>query len=125
MNPIEQHIFKQEEPYKSMMLFVRDIIKSVLPEVDEKYSYKIPFYHYKKKPLVYLNRLRGTHFLDVSFLDGAILQKEFPQLKDYNNRKRARSLQFNSLENIDVELLQAVILAGAHLIETGNTTKYN
>lgn len=125
MNPVEQHILKQEEPYQSMMLFIRDIIKSTLPKVEEKYSFRIPFYYYKTKPLVYLNRLKGTNFLDVSFLDGAILQDEFSQLKDYKKRKRARSLQFKTLETIDVELLKAVVLAGADLIETGDTTKYN
>ncbi|WP_460189178.1 DUF1801 domain-containing protein [Urechidicola sp. KH5] len=125
MNPVEQHIFKQQEPYQSMMLYVRDVLKDTVPEVVEKYSFRLPFYHYKKKSLLYMNVLGGTNYLDVAFLDGAILQKEYHQLKDFNKRKRVRSLQFHSLEDIDEQLLRSVIKAAVRLIDTGNTTKYN
>ena len=124
MNPVEEHIFRQTEPYQSMMLYVRDVLKTTLPTVVEKYSFRLPFYHYNKKSLLYKNVLRGTNFLDIAFMDGAILETKFPQLKDHNNRKRVRSIQYKSIEEIDTALLQQIIIAAAGLIDTGNTTKY-
>ena len=57
MNPAEQHILNQREPFQSLMLYIRSVIKRTLPEVEEKYCYRIPFYHYAKKPLMYLTQL--------------------------------------------------------------------
>lgn len=70
MNPAEQHILNQKEPFQSLMLYIRSVIKRTLPEVEEKYSYRIPFYHYTKKPMIYLNVLKGTDYLDVAFIQG-------------------------------------------------------
>ena len=70
MNPVEQHLFNQKEPYQSIMIYVRSVILKTFPEVAEKFSYGIPFYYYKKKPMVYINRLKGTNYVDISFMDG-------------------------------------------------------
>ena len=121
MNPVEEYILRQREPFQSMMLYVREVIKHAVPEVEEKFSYRIPFYHYKGKPMLYLNVLKGTNYLDIAFMRGTILQNEFPEMKDYNNRKTVRSLQMTSLENMDGERLVAVVQAAAELINQGKT----
>lgn len=111
MNPVENHILNQKEPFQSLMLYVRSVIKRNLPSIDEKFSYRIPFYHYKKKPFIYLNVLKGTDFLDVAFVQGIKLQEQFPELKDYNKRKNVRSIQVKNLEDFNelnfVRLLNA------------------
>ncbi|MGB0896742.1 MAG: DUF1801 domain-containing protein [Flavobacteriaceae bacterium] len=113
MNPVESYILKQGEPYCSMMLHIRHVLKRVLPDVEEKFSYKIPFYHYNGKPLCYINRLKGTDYVDVGFMNGALLQPEFPELIDGRQRKRVRSFEVLSLEKFDeyrfTDLLQAAI----------------
>ncbi len=83
--------------------------------IEERYSYKIPFYHHHKKPLCYLNVLKGTNYVDIAFVQGVFLQGKFPQLKDKNNRKQVRSIQVKNLvsfnEKAFVTLLkEAVIL---------------
>ena len=94
------------------MLYVRRVIFKILPEVVEKYSYKIPFYHHNKKPLSYLNILKGTDYVDVAFVQGIYLEKEFPELKNDRNRKQVRSIQVKSLEEFD-ELMFVQLLKGA------------
>ncbi|MBV1888423.1 MAG: DUF1801 domain-containing protein [Urechidicola sp.] len=101
MNPVEHYILNQKEPFQSLMLYVRSVIKKTLPTIEEKYSYRIPFYHFKKKPMLYLNVLKGTDFLDVAFVQGIKLQEDFPELKDYKNRKNVRSLQVQNLEDFN------------------------
>lgn len=93
MKPAEEYFFNQQEPYRSMMLYIRSVILKTLPGVEEKYSYKIPFYNYNKKPMCYLNVLKGTNFVDVAFVQGVLLQSKFPILADFNKRKQVRSLQ--------------------------------
>lgn len=101
MNPIEQHIINQKEPYQSIMLYVRSVIVRTLPEIDEKFSYKIPFYHHNKKPMCYLNVLKNTNYVDIGFVQGIFLQERYPQLKNDSKRKQVRSLQVKSLEDFD------------------------
>lgn len=96
------------------MLYVRSVILKTLPEIEEKFNYRIPFYDHNKKPMCYLNILKGTDDVDVAFVQGVLLQKKFPDLKDGNNRKQVRSLQVNSLEEFDefmfVELLKDAVI---------------
>lgn len=109
MNPVEQYFLNQKEPFQSIMLYVREVILKTFPDVVERYSYKIPFYNIGKKPMLYLNILKGTNHVDVAFVQGKLLEKQFPILKNDNNRKQVRSIQVRSLEDFDelefVELL--------------------
>ena len=115
MRPIDNYYFNQQEPYQSIMLYVRSVILKTLPKVEERFSYKIPFYNIGKKPMIYINVLKGTNFVDVAFVQGILLEKEFPVLKDYNNRKQVRSIQLKSIEDLDelefVELLKAAVIS--------------
>ena len=83
------------------MLYVRSVILKTLPDVIERYSYKIPFYNIDKKPMLYLNILKGTNYVDVAFVHGVLLENKFPILENDNNRKQVRSIQVKSLEDFD------------------------
>ncbi|SFZ92708.1 hypothetical protein SAMN05428642_102907 [Flaviramulus basaltis] len=103
MKPVDEYFINQKEPYQSIMLYVRSVILNTLPEVEERYSYKIPFYNIAKKPIIYLNILKGKKYVDVAFIQGILLEKEFPILKNDNNRKQVRSIQLKTLEDLDQE----------------------
>ncbi len=59
--------------------------------------------------MIYLNVLKGTNHVDVTFVQGILLEKQFPILKNDNKRKQVRSIQLKTLEDLDhdnfVELL--------------------
>ena len=74
---------------------------NALPEVEERYSYKIPFYQCHKKPMLYLNILKGTEYIDSAFVQGILLENQFPILKNDNKRKQVRSIQLKTLEDLD------------------------
>ena len=125
MNPAEEYILRQNEPFQSIMLHVRHVILNTLDHIDEKYNYSVPFYHYKKKPFIYINILKGQKFVDIAFVRGVMLQERFPQLKDYNTRKNVRSLQYEKLEEIDQEILVNIIEAAAELADKSRTGWYD
>ena len=120
MNPAEEHILMQKEPFQSIMLHIRSVIFNTLPQVNERYSYGIPFYNIGKKPLLYLNVLKGTDFVDVAFVQGVLLEEEFPILKDYNKRKQVRSVQLKSLEDLDQIQFTALLKEAARRLEISN-----
>lgn len=112
MNPVEQHILNQKEPYQSIMLYIRSVIFKTLPNVQEYYKYRVPYYTHTNKPMLYLNILKGRNYVDVAFVQGILLEKKYTQLKGANNRKQVRSLQVKSLEDFD-ELLFIQLLKDA------------
>jgi len=101
MKPVEQYFLEQKEPYQSIMLYVRNVILRTIPEVIERYSYRIPFYNIGKKPMLYLNILKGTDYVDVAFVHGVVFEEDFPMLKNDNNRQQVRSIQLKRIEDLD------------------------
>jgi len=104
VRPVDEYFINQIEPYQSIMLYVRGLILNALPEAEEKFSYKIPFYNCYNKPMIYLNILKGKDFVDVAFVQGVLLEKKFPILKNNNKRKQVRSIQLKTLEDLDHEI---------------------
>lgn len=90
MKQVDQYFLSQKEPFQSIMLYVRSVILITLPNVEERYSYKIPFYNCHKKPMLYLNVLKGKNYVDVAFVQGILLEKDFPFLKNDNKRRKQK-----------------------------------
>ena len=103
MKPVEEYFINQKEPHQSIMLYVRAIILNTLSEVEEKYSYSIPFYNIGKKPMIYLNILKGKDYVDVAFLQGVLLENDFPVLRNNNKRKQVRSIQLKTIADLDYD----------------------
>ncbi|WP_346882829.1 DUF1801 domain-containing protein [uncultured Algibacter sp.] len=118
MKPVDAYFLKQEEPYQSMMLYIRYLILDTLPDVKEGLSYRIPFYKCYGKPMMYLNILKCTTYVDVAFMQGIFLEKDFPVLKNDNNRKQVRSIQLKSLEDLDFENFIELLHASAKRLKT-------
>jgi len=65
LNPAEEYILKQEEPYKSIMLQLQAIIEAVVPEAELLYKWRIPFYYCNGIPLCFLNQSKD--YVDFAF----------------------------------------------------------
>ncbi|WP_353778019.1 DUF1801 domain-containing protein [Winogradskyella sp. 3972H.M.0a.05] len=117
MKPVDEYFYNQKEPYQSIMLYIRDVILRTLPDITERYSYKIPFYNIGKKPMLYLNILKGKDYVDVAFVQGVLFEDQFPSLKNDNNRKQVRSLQVKSLEEFNEHEFRAILLEAKRYIE--------
>ena len=115
MNPVEEYFLNQKEPLQSTMLYIRQIIFETLPNVEEKYKWKIPFYYYNGNGICYLNILKNTNYVDLGFIDGFKLSNKQGILKAGSNRKMVKSIEYHSLESINVKLLKEVLLEASQL----------
>ncbi len=52
MNPAEDYILNQQEPYRSILIHLQVVIENTIPDAELKYKYKIPFYYINNKPFV-------------------------------------------------------------------------
>lgn len=106
MNPSEEYILKQPEPFKSILLHLQSIIELTVPEVDLKYRYKIPFYYINGKPFVYMNQSKD--YVDLGFWHASKITVHLDKMTTAG-RKVMKSLRYYSLEEIDNDVLIAVL----------------
>lgn len=107
MNPAEDYILKQHEPFRSILMHLQVIIEHTLPEAELKYKWRIPCYYFGKKPLCYLNQSKD--YVDVGFWHSAHLLTKYDAYLVSENRKVVKSLRYRSLEEIDDELFVAIL----------------
>ncbi len=108
MNPAEEYILNQREPFRSMLLHLQVMIESTLPEADLKYKYKIPFYYFGTTPCCYLNVPKHKNYVDVGFWNASHLTIHLEYMTTAG-RKMMKSLRYKTLEDIDEKILIAIL----------------
>ena len=106
MNPAENYILSQSEPYRSMLLHLQMLIEQTIADVDLKYKYRVPFYYIDGRPFCYLNQSRD--YVDLGFWNAAHLTLH-RELMVKEGRKTIRSLRYRTLEEINDEILIEVL----------------
>ena len=118
MNPAEEYILSQPEPFRSVLLHVRAVIEHTIPGVSMKYKWRIPCFYIDKKPLCYLNVSHKKGFVDVGLWNSAHLTKHLDKMIS-EKRKVVRSLRYTSLEEIDDMVLTEVLEDAYSVRENG------
>lgn len=106
MNPAEEYILQQPEPFKSMLLQLQVVIETTIPEVELLYKYKIPFFYIDGKPFCYLNVTKG--YVDVGFWSSAHLTRHQESMVT-TVRKVMKSLRYYSPKDIQEKILIDVL----------------
>ncbi|MDX1315846.1 MAG: DUF1801 domain-containing protein [Eudoraea sp.] len=106
MNPAESYILDQPEPYRGILLHLQLLIESVVPAVELRYKYRIPFYYLEGKPFCYLNQ--SGNYVDLGFWSAAHLSVHLEHMVTAG-RKVMRSLRYTSLDEIDETVLKDVL----------------
>ncbi|MGB5554778.1 MAG: DUF1801 domain-containing protein [Flavobacteriaceae bacterium] len=108
MNPAENYILNQPEPFRSILLHLQVVIESTIQNVDLKYKWRLPCYYYGKSPICYLNVSLKKGFVDIGFWNSAHLTQHLDKMV-VENRKVVKSLRYTSLEAIDDTVLIEVL----------------
>ncbi len=106
MNPAEEYMLKQPEPYKSILLYLQATIEKAVPGLELKYKYRIPFYYLDGRPYCYLNHSKD--YVDLGFWNAAHLTVHLEKMET-KGRKMMRSLRYRNLEEIDQQVLLEVL----------------
>lgn len=106
MNPAQEYMLKQSEPFKSILLYLQATIEKQIPAAKLKYKYKIPFYYLEGQPFCYLNQSKD--YVDLGFWKAAHLSVHLDKMESAG-RKVMKSLRYKSLEDIDLNVLSDVL----------------
>ena len=110
MNPAENYMLSQPEPYRSILLHLQVMIEKTVLSADLKYKFKIPFYYIEGRPFCYLNQ--SKEYVDVGFWNAAHITVH-KELMVTAGRKVIKSLRYTSLKDINNDVLTAVLLESA------------
>lgn len=108
MNPAENYILNQLEPFRSILLHLRGVIEASIPQVEMKYKWRVPCFYIGKSPICYLNASYKKGYVDIAFWNSAHLTKHLDKMVS-EKRKVVKSLRYVSLEEIDDKVLSEVL----------------
>ncbi|OZV69030.1 DUF1801 domain-containing protein [Winogradskyella aurantia] len=106
MNPAEDYILNQNEPFRSILLQLQTIIEAIAPNTELLFKWRLPFYYANGIPLCYLNQTKD--YVDLAFWHG----ERFEKYKSYfvsTNRKTVMSLRYKSVDDINDQVVAYVI----------------
>ena len=106
MNPAEEYILNQDEPFKSIFLYLQTVIEKTIPGLELKFKYKIPFYYLEGRPYCYLNQSKD--YVDLGFWNATHLTVHLEYMETAG-RKMMRSLRYKTLEDVDLKVLKEVL----------------
>lgn len=106
----------KEEPNKSCLLALREIILAEDSNVNETTKYGMPCFCYKKKMFCYLWIDKKTHHPYILFVEGKHL--EHPLLES-GDRVRMKTLPINPNKDLPLKTIQSLLKTALDLYRNG------
>lgn len=110
------YYFQQEEPQKSCLLALRDIILRQDADVSETIKYGMPCFCYKKKMFCYLWTDSKTNDPYILFVEGKFLN--IPELES-SKRSRMKILRINPAKDLPLALIESSLNEALDLYRNG------
>ncbi|WP_066631408.1 DUF1801 domain-containing protein [Labilibacter marinus] len=104
------------EPSRSCLLALRDIILAQDENVSETIKYGMPCFCYKNKMFCFLWTDKKTHEPYILMVEGKHLN--YSQLES-GNRTRTKILRVNSNQDIPIDLIRSILKSAIDLYKNG------
>lgn len=109
MNAVDDYFLNLEGQQQKIAQRLRQMLLTLVPGIQEKFSFKIPFYHYFGM-FCYINAIPNG--IDLGFCRGKDLVTEFSSLQ-MNGRAMVASVRLHSLKEIEQKEVREIIIAAA------------
>lgn len=103
---LRNYYLGKDEPHRSCLLALRDIILNSDPAITETQKYGMPCFSYKKKPLCYLWTDKKTEEPYILMVDGKLL--DHPQLEE-GSRKRMKVFRVDPNKDLPLYTIQGIL----------------
>ncbi|MEO6150489.1 MAG: DUF1801 domain-containing protein [Mucilaginibacter sp.] len=106
LRPIDNYFLQQDEPVKSCLFALRDLLNSYNKHITEEWKYAMAFYYYKGKMFCYIRVDRNTNRPYIGIMEGRNI--EHPLLLQ-EDRKRVKVLYIDAEKDIPIEDITAIL----------------
>ncbi|RYY15140.1 MAG: DUF1801 domain-containing protein [Chitinophagaceae bacterium] len=106
LRPIDAWFLKQDEPFKSCLYALRDLMNNYNEHITEEWKYGMPFYYYNGKMFCYLwtNKKTGQPYIGI--MEGRNITHPLLVMDD---RKRAKIMYINKAEDIPASEVKEIL----------------
>ncbi|SEO50518.1 protein of unknown function (DU1801) [Mucilaginibacter gossypiicola] len=116
LTPIDHFYLTKEEPNKSCLLALRDIILAQDTDITAEWKYNMPFFYYKGKMFCYLWIHKKTQHPFLGMVEGKHLHH--PNLT-FEDRARIKIMVFNPEEDLPVDTIRFILNEALDLYKSG------
>ena len=116
---VDEYIESLPDEKREIAARLREMILTLIPHVQEKLSFKIPFYHYHGM-FCYINEVKDG--IDLGLCRGKDLVDVLPQLEQ-GNRVMVASVIIRSKKEIQTKQIEEVLLTAANWQEEAKRLK--
>lgn len=116
IDKLYDYYFEQEEPQKSCLLVLRDIILAQDKNITETIKYGMPCFCYKKKMFCYLWTDKKKDEPYILFVEGKLLNNS--ELES-GGRSRMKILRVNPNEDLPLDLIVSLLKDALDLYRNG------
>ncbi|HRK52612.1 MAG TPA: DUF1801 domain-containing protein [Cyclobacteriaceae bacterium] len=103
---IDNFYINQNEPNKSCLLTLREIILNLDSNISTTWKYAMPFFCYKGKMFCYLRLDKKTNEPYIGIVEGNRIGHP---LLEKGNRKRMKVMRINPNDDIDIAMINQVL----------------
>lgn len=108
LKPAEEYIFKQSQEFQEILYYLKTVVEQEFPNVDLLYKWKLPFFYFKGKPVIYFNVNAKKKYVDVGFFYGSKMKKNMEYFI-IGNRTVVKLLRYTKIDAIPDAILRAAI----------------
>lgn len=119
IDELYNYYLQQEEPQKSCLLALRDIILKQDTDISETVKYGMPCFSYKKKMFCYLWTDSKTKEPYILFVEGKLLDN--PEL-EAGSRSRMKIFRINPTEDLPLTSIESLLNEALDLYRNGTIT---
>lgn len=116
VNELDNYYFKKEEPNKSCLLALRDIILKQDDEITETMKWGMPCFCFRKKMFCYLWTDKKTDEPYILMVEGKHL--DHPQLEQ-GSRSRMKIFRVNPNEDLPIDTIEFILNQALDLYRNG------
>jgi uncharacterized protein len=111
---VDLYIDALNENEKRIVEKLRVMLFELVPGLEERFSFKLPFYHYYGM-FCYINKVKEG--IEFNFCRGKDLEMAFPEL-ERKNRAIIAGITICNYKQMNIQILKELILAAAEWNET-------
>jgi uncharacterized protein len=108
---IENYIALLPEKEQEIAALIREFIWEMVPDAEERFSFKLPFYHYYGM-FCYINYQKKGGGIELAFCRGKDLLLAYPEL-DLKNRAMIAGITFYSKKEMNAALIRNLLAEAA------------
>ncbi|MDQ6480245.1 DUF1801 domain-containing protein [Dyadobacter sp. LHD-138] len=116
MKETDNYYLQKDEPVKSCLSALRQIILDRNPDITEAWKYRMPFFCYKGRMFCYLWIDKKTNFPYLGIVEGKRINH--PGLVQ-DDRSRMKIMTFNPVEDLPLETIQNILDSALFLYTSG------